>query len=499
MLSRLLRHTSVYGIGSALLTVAGFISFPILTRLLSVSDYGLLSLVGTTVALLVAVGKLGIQQSIVRFHAELYSTERRASEAQLLATVLWGMGLTSAVTAVIWIVAVSWAPHGWWHDSRLPHLMRLTAALIIVRVLDSAFLNVLRAQQRSTAYTAYTVVRRYAVLGLALTTMLYVVPGLDGFFGSAVIGEAIAVYVLAQIVLRRPSSGERSALGFANFSSDLLRLMLAFGIPLMAYEIAGTVLNVGDRYVVQALLGSGAQGVYSAAYSLCEYVQAILINAMVQALIPIYTRLWVEDGATEARRFIDRVFHFYLLVAAPIIGGLALVGNEVIVELASSRYSSAAAVIPLIMAGLVCEGAIPIVGAGLFIHKRTRLVVPVVGFCALFNIAASALLVPRFGLSGAAMAMLASYVILVTGFAIGGRAHLRIEIPWLHAGKCAAMSLLMYLGTVRIEIANLHARLAAQVCVGAAIYGLLALLLDRRAREIALDARQRLTRRLAAQ
>src|SRR5580698_9281506 len=102
MLGRLLRHTSVYTFGNVLLLLAGFVSFPVLTRLLSVDDYAVLSLSGTTLTLLVAFRKLGMQQSIVRFHADLCAADRKLSEAALLSTVLWGMGLTGAVATVLW-------------------------------------------------------------------------------------------------------------------------------------------------------------------------------------------------------------------------------------------------------------------------------------------------------------------------------------------------------------------------------------------------------------
>ena len=79
MLSRLFRHISVYSAGNLLVTAAGFITFPILTRVFDVADYGVLNLVSATLLLLVAVGKLGMQHAVVRLYSEIRAGKHAAT------------------------------------------------------------------------------------------------------------------------------------------------------------------------------------------------------------------------------------------------------------------------------------------------------------------------------------------------------------------------------------------------------------------------------------
>ena len=60
-------------VGQGLVMAAGFISFPILTRVLSIEDYGLLGLISTTLFIAIAITKLGAPSSIVRFYPEYES------------------------------------------------------------------------------------------------------------------------------------------------------------------------------------------------------------------------------------------------------------------------------------------------------------------------------------------------------------------------------------------------------------------------------------------
>ncbi len=58
MLDKLFSHALKYSVSSLLVTVAGFISFPIFTRLFSVAEYGLISYVSSALMVLLAEGVL---------------------------------------------------------------------------------------------------------------------------------------------------------------------------------------------------------------------------------------------------------------------------------------------------------------------------------------------------------------------------------------------------------------------------------------------------------
>lgn len=476
MLGRLLVHASNYTWGSLLVTLAGFISFPIFTRLFSVDEYGLMSLVSATLMLLTGVAKLGLQHSIVRFHAELRAGKRALSERAYYSTVLLGMGGIGAGVALAWSVVSQFVPAHWWGDPRVPPLLLLTSGLVFVRVIDSALVNILRAQQRSAVFSTYNVARKYVGLAIILGTVFYVLPGLSGFYVGTIVAEVLAVTVLLALLLRR------QPIAPAEFSPVLLRSMLVFGVPMIAYELGGLVLSVGDRYVIQNMLGPAALGAYAAAYNLCEYVQMIVVASFGQALIPMYTRLWEEKGEHETRRFIEQALHYYIVLAAAVIAGLAAIGTDVLTLLASEKFSAGAVVIPWVIAGMVVDGSLPIFGAGLFIHKQTRVIMGLVLASAAFNIALNVALIPSLHIVGAAIATLASYFFLAACVMVLGTRRLPVSMPWLHLAKCALLAVAMYAVVANIDAGHGLPGLLVRIAAGAATYAVLVLTFDRRAR-----------------
>ena len=105
-LKRLLVQTSHYSFSSLLTMVAGLISFPVLTHVLPVADYGVLSLISATLTIGVALGKTGLQHSIIRFQSEVAEGKSAYTRAQLYSTTVFGMTGASLVVTVLLLIGI---------------------------------------------------------------------------------------------------------------------------------------------------------------------------------------------------------------------------------------------------------------------------------------------------------------------------------------------------------------------------------------------------------
>jgi O-antigen/teichoic acid export membrane protein len=477
MLQRLLGHASNYALASVLVTLAGVISFPIFTRIFSVSEYGLLNLVSSMLGLMVGLGKLGLQTSTIRFFAEVEGGKSDLTEDAFISTALLGMVVAGACATIAVVLFSELVPGWFWSDPRLRGLMILTSVLVLVRVVDSCLVNVLRAQERSGVYGIYIVARRYGGLAIILLVIFNMLPGLRGFYVGTITAEALALVTLAWFVLRGRTIRLR------NYSPKLMRAMLAFGLPMAAYEMSSLLLAQGDRYVIQGLLGGAALGVYSAAYNFSEYVQAALLFPFSMAMAPMLTRAWEREGSTATRHFIEHALHFYILAVGAVLFGMAAVGGEALELLASKKYVPGAVIIPWVMLGMALDGANGMLGAGLYLNKKAKTVMALVICATVVNLGLNFALVPRQGILGAALATLITYFGLTTAMARFSRRYLNIQIPWLHALKACACGLAMYAVTAQIEHHTLIVSVGLKVVGAGLTYLVLVLAFDRRSRE----------------
>lgn len=481
MLARLSGHLSRYAGASLLLTIASLISFPILTRVFSVEQYGLLSYVGLVLTMLVGLAKLGMQHAAVRFRSEV-ETGGQAGVDEYVSTVVYGMALAGLVVTVLWALISQVLPDSVWNHPLMKPLLLLTSVLVFLRTVESAFINLLKADERSGALGVFSVVRRYVELGVILVTLFYVSRTLMGFYLATIAVQVAGLAVLIVWYCRwHPVS-------LAAFSPSLLKTMLAYSIPMIGFELASVVLSLGDRYVIQSFLGAGELGVYSAAYNLSDYVKIVLITSVASAVMPVYLRLYEQQGEAQTMAFLGQVLHFYLMVAAPVVAGLAVIGEPVLALVASEKYAPGAAVMPWVMAGMALEGLLPVVGAALYIRKRSKVILNLVAAAAVVNILANLWLVPAYGILGAAWATFACYglMLLLALMASGGS--LRLRWPWLALARFVAAAALMawliiwFRGV--FELVNPVVNLLAQVLLGSMFYAALMFAADPQVRRL---------------
>ncbi|MDE2150102.1 MAG: oligosaccharide flippase family protein [Gammaproteobacteria bacterium] len=478
MLSRLARHTSNYSAGSLLVTMASVITFPIFTRIFSVAEYGTLGLVTSTVLLLVGIGKFGIQHATIRFYAEVDAGKRSIDTIDFFSTVLLSMAGIGALATVLCAIGAVVLPSSWWGQTSAGEVLLVASPLIFVRVVDSGLLNLLRAQQRSAFYSIFTAVRKYLGLGVILSVLFFIARSLEGFFVSTIVAEGLSVCVLFLVFMRK------GLIDVRRFSWPLLTAMLSFGLPLLGSELSSIVLNIGGRYIINADMGAEPLGAYSAAYNLCDYVQAVLTASFGQALIPMYTNLWEGRGREITTEFLQQSLRYYIAISLAVLAGMMAIGPELLRLLASDKYDAGSALIPYVIAGMLISGGTPIFSAGIYIKKQTKVVMYSVMAAAIANLALTIALTPVFGIVGAGVATLLSYVLYSSSTAYFGRHTINIRMPWPDLVKFCALSAIMYWAVTQFRLHNLALKLPIQIVAGVVIYGLLLLLSDRPIRDM---------------
>lgn len=485
-------HALRYATSGLLVSLAGFVSFPILTRVFSVAEYGVISWISSALTVLVVLGKLGLQHAIVRFHAEAQALRHGVTPARYLSTVLAGLLWGSVAAVLIGTAAVTVLPAQALNPPLTRGLLLLGVLLVPIRVLDSAVSNLLRVQQRSSLLASYTALRRWAVLALVLLVLLAVQTDLAAFYLATLVGEALVTAGMAWYALRG------MGLNPAALDPPLLLSMLRYAAPLVIYDLSGVLLNLGDRFFIEAMLGAQALGLYAAAYNLCDYASILLLTSLNQALTPICLKIWETEGPTATRDFIDRALHSYLLAGAAMLAAMSAMGADALSLLATERYRDAAIIIPTVMGALLLCGCVPLLGMGLTLAKQSGRLTGMILFSAAVNLALNALLIPSLGLMGAALATLAGYALQLAGATLLARRVLPVRIPWvdvLRLGCCAALS---YLAMQWVPTHGSPALLLLEALTGAGVFIASAGLLDARSRAAFLSLKRQLLLRRRA-
>jgi O-antigen/teichoic acid export membrane protein len=470
----LAKHARNNSIAKVLTTVAGLVSFPALTRVLAVEDYGVMNLIASALTLAVGLGKLGMQQAALRFYSEVRAgLFPGLTLARYTPTVIYGMGLLGLVATMMWLVASALIPQALGWDARVGPLMQLTAVLVLARVLLSGLQNILWAQELSGTLAILTVVHRYISLGLVLGAVFLIAPTLWSFYGATVASEIALLIVIFIWVKRSGTSLDPRAV-----SKDLFGRMFVFAVPMAGYELASVVLQLSDRYVQNSYLGAESVGLYSAAYNLCDYIRLALFTAMASAVQPMALRMHSESGTLETSKFLDRFTHLYVAGGFLVVASVCAVRVEMLSILASPKYQAASVAVPWLIGGMMCEAYFGIAGIGNYLRKRSLAMMSIIGTGALANVGLNLLLVPRLGIQGSGIANLIScalIVILARQSSKSGIIVPALLAPLLKFGAIAALS---YFVAMLVTLSGPWGTLMARCMAIVFVYGGLVCLAD---------------------
>lgn len=443
--TRLYQHLRNYASAGVLSALVGLVSFPILTRNLSVADYGIVGLITASTTVFMAVGKLGVQHAVIRFFAQIKNANIAFSQQQLNSTVsAIFLGLAILTTVIFLVMGFQVLP-GFLQYEDISSLFLLASGIVFIRILGSGIMNFLRAQQRSAEVAIAQSLARFLNLILILSVVLATVLDPKSVIICLFFAELAGVFYVAY-QYRSDFYFSRS-----DISGKLAKAMLFYGIPLMILESLSLVLRLSDRYLIEAMLGVDELGQYSASYNLTSYLDVIILAAIIQAVRPAYMHMWESQGAQKTGDFLARGFHFYVMLGIPFIAMFSITSPYLLSFLAGPKYAIGTVIIPFVSLSWWLEGAMVFLAAGLYIFKDTKVLM----FCSLvatiINLGLNVLLIPHFGIMGAAAVTMVSYgLFLVSVTALSFR-HVRFGVEWISPMFITFASWLVYMGMSRVD------------------------------------------------
>ena len=419
------RASGIYYVSHALLVVAGVISMPITTRLLSREQYGLLSLAFATIAVLTLVAGLGLGSAAMRLY---HDARRKGSQALRHACEGWiTAALAGSGTAATMLVIVVTSTTDVAAD---PYAQCLVAGsgLMVVRAVTSVVAQIDRARERAGIHAATLVGVRYATL-IAVILSLWFGPRL----AVTVLAASIAVEAAALAVRLR--SLQRAGLFTRPRLPRELDLALRYGLPLAAAGSARFLLAYGDRFVIERFHGLDAVARYTVPCDLLGKLGELVAVPMQLAAVPVLFRLWSESGADATSRAASQTLATTASLLVPVAVLYALFAEDLVVTVASAKYAGAGELTPYILPGIIFSCCNFVVVAGMTIRKRTVQVARNVAVAALINVLLNFLLVPSGGLAGAGLATSLAWLVLIVANARGALDTLQLAFPWRPIGR----------------------------------------------------------------
>jgi len=452
----------IIGGTNVLIALSGIILLPLITKTLGAHDYGIWIQFNVTLSLIGAFTGLGLTYAMTRFLAA--KTNREEIQEEFYSVFY----LVPMVTLIASIVLIAFAaPIAGAFFEGATNIVRIGALVILASAFVSPCLGFLRSFRQMKKYSIFTIADTYGQIGL----IAYLVLSGYGILAMVLAFLAVRVVILLGLffLIKR-----QVGIKMPHFSR--IREYLSFSVPTIPGNISAWVVSSSDRYVIGYFLGAASVGVYSAGYALGA-VPLMAAGVLGFVLPPTLSKLYDEGRMDEVKMYLTYSLKYSLALAIPFVFGAALLAEPVLrlfstAEIASEGYF----VLPVIALGTLFFAAyVPIMHI-IVLVKKTRITGAIWIVCALVNLGLNILIVPRWGILGAAITTLIAYALAMALTTYYAFKEFKFTIDWRFIIKSLIASAIMSLAVWKMAPQGNVATILT-VVAGAAIYGVVLLLL----------------------
>jgi O-antigen/teichoic acid export membrane protein len=412
-LKRLGRHSAIYGLGGLVSRILATLLLPLYTHYLPPGSYGRVELVTAATAVLAIALQMGISSAFFRFY---FDAKETAGKLTVIRTSFWftmGMSTLGLVLGVVFA-----GPVGHWiglgHD---PSLVRAGAVGLWAQTNYNQLTALVRVEERSVQYAIASVANVLITVAAMVVFVAVFHWGAIGlvvgnFTGTLIVYLALVVYRTEQLGLE--------------FDRPLLRQMQKFGMPLVPSALALWAISFVDREFIVWYKNTAEVGVYSAALKIAGVITFVMVAF--RTAWPAFAYSIEDDG--EARRTYSFVLTYLLAFASWVALVLGALAPWWVRLLTAPQYQRAEKGVPLLVFAFALYAGYTVLAIGSGRARRTQFNWVVTGAGAATSIGLNFWLIPRWGMVGAAISMVISYVILFIGMTLYAQHVYPVAYQW---------------------------------------------------------------------
>ncbi|MBI4234999.1 oligosaccharide flippase family protein [Candidatus Peregrinibacteria bacterium] len=325
-----LRHSKNYFLSNMATGALAFLSLPVLTRMLSTSDYGILAVFTGYQGVFVALLTLNCYVALGRYYYE-----KKEDFKEFFGTILIFILFMLFVAFLLFVIFRQEAAV----LLGLPvNTIFYIVPAVLIYVSGSWFEQIYVPQKQSRKIAVRNVVKAYAIFVLSVVLILILNE-------NKYLGQIYAMMIVGGLFFAYYAFDLKAYLKLS-FQMKHMKYFLHYGVPLIFYSLSGVILAQFDKIMVNKYLGSSMAGLYAFA-AIVGSILTVFSSAMFQAWNPDYFKYMDEKNYQQLNIDAYRIFKIVSFCAL----GLIFFGQEIGMLLSSSSFYEALPVIPIIVIG----------------------------------------------------------------------------------------------------------------------------------------------------
>ncbi len=407
--SRIISNTFYLFLDWIVLTLGGYFYWIIMGKLLSPGEIGRFSTVYNIAMFLVSFASLGINIAVTKLFPYYEKTGQRK---KIAGSLRWAVKITSLSSIIFGIVLVLFNPA---ISKTVPITVNDSILIFFMIFVTNVFYitngYLYGLQKIKSIFLSDTV--------LSVSKILVTLPLI--IMGYSYLGPIYGFLAASLITL-----GVRYRLVPAGKGPVDKKKIWFYSMPVLVSNIGIMLVNQGSIVILSILSTPISVGLFSLIFFLASPVR------MIPQLIAFGT-FPVTSQQSDNKDSVNRIFfhgtRYSMVLAFPILATIAIFSNQIILLLASGQYLEGTGIIVPLAVAYLFVGLATVFINTLYATGRvneTRNANLIAGFV---NLAASAVLIPKFGLLGASLAFLMCGLSMMVYSAVKIKTSLNLAFP----------------------------------------------------------------------
>lgn len=411
--STLIKSTGIYTITNIINAAIPFILLPVLTRNLSPSEYGLVSMFTVLVSLVSPFIGMSVQSAITR---QYYKKNRVDFSAYIYNCLLVLLVSMVVVFLVFYFLSDVIYKYTKFPKELLWTIILFSASSFVINIR----LSVWQVEKQSTKYGFFNISQSLTNVLLSLFLVIVLSLSWEGrVFGQLFARMLFALFAIFSLIKNQLISKKHN--------KEYIKHSLSVGSPLILHTLSGSILNITDRVFITNMVGLSIMGIYSVGYQIGSIVNLLAISFN-NAYVPwLYEKL--NKNSTSENKLIVKVTYLYNITILIFSMLLGILSSLFIGWFLGNDYSSAGSFVVWITVGYAFNGMYFMVVNYLFYVEKTNELATVTFLTSILNVILNYYFIKAFGAVGAAQATAITFFVkFIFVWIVSSKVY---KMPWL--------------------------------------------------------------------
>lgn len=413
-----------YGLGNMVLKVLGLVSIPIITRIFTPAEYGVINLIASVISFLSLLMIFGMDSALALSFYE-YKRERKI----VISSGFWFLFFWAIIIITLATIFSNQIADFFLKNRAYANLLIIGYVAAIFTLLTNYTKTILQLEFRAKTFAVASAINAVLITGFIVLFIAGFRFGLKGYFGGSLLGGLLG-FLLTIYLVR----------GNILFKISKLRLwqMISYGALLVPASLSTYVFDLSDRYFVSHYWNLRELGLYSMAFNITIMISFFAV-ALGQAWSPFITKIYF-DNRSIYKNFLSRSFLYFLIFFSFMAVLVSIFSKEILAIFATSKFFDAAKAIPPLAIAAVFSASIQVTALGISISRNTKYIVINTIITAILNTLLNFLLIPKYGMVGAGWSTAISYFFLTSLYLATSQRFIPFPIVWDKIIKLAVIT-----------------------------------------------------------